>query len=95
VKDKLSNSQISSPSRKSKDLSSLAQSVTKGEILKLHEQIALLQDKLKRVEERQEQMEKEGTLSKIHLQEEQREVVKEREEQKVEEKAVEVEKAIE
>jgi flagellar motility protein MotE (MotC chaperone) len=68
VKDKLSNSQISSPSRKSKDLSSVGQSVTKGEILKLHEQIALLQDKLKRVEERQEQMEKyEGTLSKIYL----------------------------
>lgn len=35
VKDKLSNSQISSPSRKSKDLSSV-QSVTKGEIIKLH-----------------------------------------------------------
>lgn len=53
VKDKLSNSQISSPSRKSKDPSSLGESVTKGEIIKLHEQIALLQDKLRKVEERQ------------------------------------------
>lgn len=70
VKDKLSNSQISSPSRISKDLSSAQGSVTKVEILKLHEQIALLQDKLRRVEERQEQMERlEGTLSKIQLQE--------------------------
>lgn len=70
VKDKLNNSQISSPSRRSKDLSSAQESVTKVEILKLHEQIALLQDKLRRVEERQEQMERlEGTLSKIQLQE--------------------------
>jgi hypothetical protein len=70
VKDKLSNSQVSSPSRRSKDLSSAQESVTKGEIIKLYEQITLLQDKLRRVEERQEQMERmEGTLSKIHLQE--------------------------
>jgi len=50
VKDQLNNSQISSPSRKSKDLSSMGQeSVTKGEIIKLHEQITLLQEKLRRV----------------------------------------------
>jgi hypothetical protein len=50
VKDQLNNSQISSPSRKSKDLSSVGQeSVTKGEIIKLHEQITLLQEKLRRV----------------------------------------------
>ena len=54
VKDKLNNSQISSSSIKSKDLSSVVQeSVTKGEIIKLHEQITLLQEKLRRVEERQ------------------------------------------
>lgn len=53
------------PSEFSK-LESAADSLTKGEIAKLHEQILILQDKLKKVEERQEQIDKlESNLNKF------------------------------